>query len=163
MSNQLVNTIDLSPSSVSTADDVVDDDLTANFGTRAGGDWVSEAYSVPGTPGSDQRGLGAGNVTFLLDFVFGTNATIEIIPEHAPPKAPGSPLVDADFYPFGRLNATSQVENDVPILVPGNLIPGQTKIDLPLAVPATHWVRLRARGLGGANGTLQAKVTAGRA
>ena len=161
MSNQLNRTQDLSPA---TEDPAVTNALTALFGTRGAGDWVSAAYSAPGTPGGAAGGaVGASGVAFLLDFAFGTNATIELLPEHAPPKDPAlGQLVDADFYPLGRLNATSQVENDVPILVPGNLIAGQAKIDLPLSVPTSHWVRLRARALGGAGGTLQAKVTAGR-
>lgn len=158
MSNQQSRATDLSPSSL--GDAAITDALTLNFGTRGVGDWVSEPFSAPGATGQGARGGGAGSLSFLFDFNFGTHTSIELLPEHAPPGS-GVPA-DADFYPVGVLNGSSQVINDVPILDPTTIEVGQTKIDLSFEVPSLHWLRIRARGVGGAGGTLQAKVTAGR-
>lgn len=169
MSSQLNSPQDLSPASVP-VDPPLTNALTVNFGTRdpgqgpGSGDWVSEPISVPGVPGAGGGGApGAGSVAFLLDFTFGGATSIEVLPEHAPPpNAAGDVLVDGDFYPLGRLDASANAENDV-VALPAATFPGQTKLDLNLQVPASHWIRLRARALGGAGATLAARAVAGRA
>lgn len=122
--------------------------------------WESRAISAPGVPGG-RAPDGSSHLEVMFDFAFVGESAIEVIAEHAEPlEGNGGP---GDWYPVSRLNSSGQLENDTIQIVLANLEAGQVRIDAQFSVPASHWIRFRARGIGGSGGTLAAKVLAGRA
>ena len=153
MANQLNNAqpsspIDHDPAGAARANG---NQVTAAYGTLAGGEWVSKDYYLPGTPN------GAEEVALLFDYVFGPATLIEIVPEHATPDDPTT------FYPMVRLDATGQLVLDTWQVLPGNMtLPGQTSFEISYKLKSGDRFRVRARSVAGdATTTLAMKIVAG--